>query len=202
MPSSPASLRAQPQHRLGVQLRDARLGHAEDLADLAQRQVLVVVEGDHELLALGQGARSRRRSGRAARTGRRAPGGRARRGRAACRAARPGRRWRPTTLHSSSSATIVEFEICSSASWNSSTVISSSAAISSSVGARWKPRLELHVDALDLARAGAHRARHPVERAQLVDDRAADPRDRVGLELDLAAESRSARSRRSGPPSP
>src|SRR5215217_5984496 len=45
----------QPQHRLGVQLRDAGLGHAEDFTDLAQRQVLVVVERDHELLALGQG---------------------------------------------------------------------------------------------------------------------------------------------------
>ena len=40
--------------------------------------------------------------------------------------------------------------------------------------------------ALDLARARAHRARHPVHRAQLVDDRALDPRDRVRLELDVA----------------
>ena len=54
--------RAQPQHGLRVQLRDARLGDAEDLADLAQGEVLVVVEGDHELLALGQAARSRRRA--------------------------------------------------------------------------------------------------------------------------------------------
>ena len=46
--------------------------------------------------------------------------------------------------------------------------------------------LELLVGALDLAGAGAHRARHPVQRAQLVDDRALDARDRVGLELDLA----------------
>ena len=44
----------QADHGLGVELRDARLGHAEDLADLAQGQVLVVVEGDHEPLALGQ----------------------------------------------------------------------------------------------------------------------------------------------------
>ena len=51
-----------------------------------------------------------------------------------------------------------------------------------------EPGLELHVGALDLPRAGAHRARHPVERPQLVDDRAADPRDRVGLELDLAGQ--------------
>src|SRR5215208_5726998 len=42
------------EHGLRVQLGDARLRHAEDLADLSQRQVLVVVERDHELLALGQ----------------------------------------------------------------------------------------------------------------------------------------------------
>src|SRR4051794_24670307 len=45
---------AQPQDGLRVQLGHARLGHAEDLADLAQGQVLVVVERDDELLALGQ----------------------------------------------------------------------------------------------------------------------------------------------------
>src|SRR4051812_24848522 len=50
----PLQPRLEPQHRLGVQLGDARLGDAEDLADLPQGQVLVVVEGDHELLALGQ----------------------------------------------------------------------------------------------------------------------------------------------------
>src|SRR6185312_6255836 len=43
-----AQARAQAQDGLRVQLRDARLGHAEHFADLAQRQVLVVVEGDHE----------------------------------------------------------------------------------------------------------------------------------------------------------
>src|SRR5919204_2164656 len=45
---------AQPQDRLGVQLGDPGLGDPQHLADLAQRQVLVVVEGDHQLLALGQ----------------------------------------------------------------------------------------------------------------------------------------------------
>ena len=47
--------------------------------------------------------------------------------------------WSPVasdTFHSSSSATIVEFEICSSASWKSSIETASSVAISSSVGAR------------------------------------------------------------------
>ena len=46
--------------------------------------------------------------------------------------------------------------------------------------------LELGDRPLDVARAGAHRARHPVDGAQLVDDRALDPRDRVRLELDPA----------------
>src|SRR4051794_20539999 len=46
--------RLQAQHGLRVQLRDARLGHPEHLADLAQGEVLVVVERDHELLPLGQ----------------------------------------------------------------------------------------------------------------------------------------------------
>ena len=39
---------------------------------------------------------------------------------------------------------------------------------------------------LDLPRSRANRARHPVQRAQLVDDRAADARHRERLELDLA----------------
>src|SRR3954449_594980 len=59
LPSVPQVVSLQPglqaQHGLGVQLGDARLGDAEDLPDLAEGQVLVVVEGDHELLALGQG---------------------------------------------------------------------------------------------------------------------------------------------------
>src|SRR6478672_458952 len=47
-------VRLEPKDRLRVELRDARLGDAEHLADLAQGQLLVVVEGDDELLALGQ----------------------------------------------------------------------------------------------------------------------------------------------------
>src|SRR5579875_2352338 len=47
-------LGAQAQHGLGVQLRHPRLGHAEHLADLAEGEVLVVVERDDELLTLGQ----------------------------------------------------------------------------------------------------------------------------------------------------
>ena len=69
---------------------------------------------------------------------------------------------------------------------SSSTVIPTFFAISSSVGARPELRLERRDRALDLARPRAHRARHPVHRAQLVDDRALDARDRVRLELHVA----------------
>ena len=72
-------------------------------------------------------------------------------------------------------------------SWNSSSVIPSAPAISSSVGRPVVLVLELDDRPLDLARAAAHRARHPVHRAQLVDDGALDAADRVGLELDVAA---------------
>src|SRR5581483_5831652 len=46
-------------------------------------------------------------------------------------------------------------------------------------------RLERGDRSLDVAGAGADRARDPVHRPQLVDDRALDPRDRVRLELDV-----------------
>src|SRR5205085_1974352 len=42
------------QDRLRVELGDAGLGDAEHLPNLAERQLLVVVERHHELLALGQ----------------------------------------------------------------------------------------------------------------------------------------------------
>ena len=48
--------------------------------------------------------------------------------------------------------------------------------------------LQLRVGALEFARTGAHAARNPVHRAQLVDDGALDAHDGVGLELDLARE--------------
>src|SRR4051812_9559815 len=42
------------QHGLRVELADAALGDAEHLADLLQAEVVVVVERDHDPLALGQ----------------------------------------------------------------------------------------------------------------------------------------------------
>ena len=69
---------------------------------------------------------------------------------------------------------------------SSSSVIPSFAAISSSVGARPSFASSSAI-ARSICRARERdRARHPVERAQLVDDRALDPRDRVRLELDVA----------------
>ena len=52
--AEPGQPRLQTQDRLRVQLRDTRLGDAEHFADLAQGQLLVVVERDDELLALGE----------------------------------------------------------------------------------------------------------------------------------------------------
>jgi hypothetical protein len=45
---------AQVEHGLGVDLADPGLGDAEHSADLLQGQVLVVVEREDDLLALGQ----------------------------------------------------------------------------------------------------------------------------------------------------
>src|SRR4051812_27373828 len=47
--------RTHAQYRLAVNLTNARFAHLEYLADLAQVQLLVVVEQKHEALALGQG---------------------------------------------------------------------------------------------------------------------------------------------------
>src|SRR5471030_2481724 len=45
-------VRAQAENSLGVQLRDARFRDAQHLSDFAQREVLVVVKSDYELLPL------------------------------------------------------------------------------------------------------------------------------------------------------
>jgi hypothetical protein len=117
-----------------VHLGDARLGDAEDLADLAEREVLVVVEGDDELLALGElgdglgdavlevaDVECARGVGRAG-------------------VVSISETWSPLeseTLQSSSRATMEECEMVSSESLSSSTVMPTSSAISLSVGARW-----------------------------------------------------------------
>ncbi len=45
---------AQVDHRLGVDLTDPGLGHPEHLADLLQCEVLVVIESENNLFALGK----------------------------------------------------------------------------------------------------------------------------------------------------
>lgn len=46
---------AQLQHRLGVDQAHPALGDGENLADLTEREVLEVLEGEHDLLSLGHG---------------------------------------------------------------------------------------------------------------------------------------------------
>src|SRR5919199_188060 len=176
---------AQPQHGLRVQLAHARLGDAEDLADLSERQVLVVVERHHELLALRQapdrlgdavlqvgGVHRRRRVGRVGVVERVEQADRV----AARVARRPqlverGDR-RVGDLHEE----VLEL-LDRDLQFGRHLLVGRRAL---------ELVLELGVGLLDLARAGADRARDPVQRAQLVDDRALDAGDRVGLELDLA----------------
>src|SRR3954454_5114358 len=189
LPSVPQVVSLQPrlesQHGLRVQLGDARLGDAEDLADLSEGQVLVVVERDHELLALGQGGD---RVGQAVlelggvedllRVGRVGVVQRVQQ-----RDLVAGRvRDRPQLVqrHHGRVGDLDQrlLELLDREAELARHLL---------VGRRpVQPVLELAVHALDLAGAGAHGARHPVQRAQLVDDRALDARDRVGLELDLA----------------
>jgi hypothetical protein len=168
-----------------VELRDAGLGHTEHLADLAQGELLVVVERDDELLALGQ---PRDRVGHAVLEVRgvhdRGGIGRARvldrveeRDLVAAGVADG-----PQLVQGGDGGVgdlqqrLLEL-LDGHAELEGHLVVGRSAL---------ELVLELGVGLLDLAGAGADAARHPVERAQLVDDRALDAGDRVGLELDLA----------------
>src|SRR5215208_6174339 len=178
--------RLEPQDGLGVKLRDARLGHAEHLADLAQRQVLVVVEGDDELLALGQ-ARDRIRE--AVLHFRRVH---RRRGVDRIRVldrveqrdlVAGGVRERPQLVERDHRRVADPRERLLELVERHLQLVRHLLVGRCAV----ELVLELGVRLLDLARARANRARDPVERAQLVDDRALDARHREGLELDLPA---------------
>ena len=92
----------------------------------------------------------------------------------------------PEVDQSSSSAAIDEREMSVSDSSSSSVEMPTFAGDLLVARRPAELALELPDRPLDLARPRTDRARHPVERAQLVDDRAADPGDRVGLELDVA----------------
>src|SRR3954449_5664215 len=189
LPSVPQVVSLQPgleaQHGLRVQLGDARLGDAEDLADLAEGQVLVVVEGDHELLALGQGGD---RVGEAVLE----LGGVEQ----VLRVGRVGVVQRVEERHGVAGGVrhrpqLVERDNRGVGDLHQALLelLDRDAELLGHLLVRRRPVqavLELAVRALDLARPGADGARHPVQRAQLVDDRALDAGDRVGLELDLA----------------
>src|SRR5919201_1702954 len=173
----------EPQDRLSVELRNARLGHAQHLADLAQRQLLVVVEGDDELLAFRQ-ARDRvaERLAELSLCERRLrmwpPGvlDRVDQGHlVAARRDRPELVERRDRRAGDLRHRVIELLLTQSESIGDLLVRGSAA----------KLALELDDRALDVARAGADRPRHPVHRAKLVDDRTLDPRDRVRLEFDV-----------------
>src|SRR3954454_23093498 len=190
LPSVPQVVSLQPrlesQHGLRVQVGDARLGDAEDLADLSEGQVLVVVEGDHELLALGQ---RRDRVGEAVlelggveqllRVGRVGIVERVEQGDLVAR----GVGHRPQLVERDDRGVGDLHQALLELLDRDAELLGHLLVRGRAVQAV----LELAVDALDLAGAGAHGARHPVQGAQLVDDRALDAGDRVGLELDLAA---------------
>ena len=168
-----------------MQLRDAGLGHAEHLADLAQRQLLVVVEGDDDLLALGK-ARDRLRH-RLLRL----------------RHVERGVRLRPLAVFDR----VDEGDLVAGRRRHGPQLVESRDRRARDVeealvelllvdaellgdllvgGRAVELRLELRDRALDLAGARADGTRHPVHRPQLVDDRALDPGDRVRLELHVA----------------
>src|SRR3954454_2367526 len=189
LPSVPQVVSLQPrleaQHGLRVQLGDARLGDAEDLADLPQGQVLVVVESDHELLALGQG-RDRVREAvfqlggveQLLRVRGVGVGERVEEGDLVARGVSP----RPQLVERDDRGVGDLHQALLQLLDRDAELLGHLL-----VGGRpVQAVLELAVDALDLTGAGADGARHPVQGAQLVDDRALDAGDRVGLELDLA----------------
>src|SRR4051794_38925997 len=189
LPSVPQVVSLQPglqaQHGLRVQLGDTRLGDAEDLADLPQGQVLVVVESDHELLALGQGRDRVREAvfqlGGVEQLLRVRGVGVVQRVEEGDLVAR-GVRHRPQLVERDDRGVGDLHQALLELLDRDAELLGHLL-----VGGRpVQAVLELAVDALDLTGAGAHGARHPVQRAQLVDDRALDARDRVGLELDLA----------------
>ena len=167
-----------------MQLGDARLGDAEDLADLPQGQLLVVVERHDELLAF------------------REPGDRL-----AERLVELGLLERELGVIAGDVLDRVDQRDLVAAALRRPELVErrhrgardlEQAAVELLardahlgrdllVGRRAHQRaLEVGDRPLDLTGARADRPRHPVERAELVDDRTLDPDDRVGLELDLA----------------
>ena len=167
-----------------MELRHARLGDAEHLADLPQGQLLVVVEGDDELLALrqpGDGlAEGFLQLGGAERgLGRRRIDVLDRVDQGDLVAA--GAADRPELVERcdrrAGDVGQAVLELLGGDPDVLRDLLVGRRAVQLGLESRHRP--------LDLAGTGANRARHPVERPKLVDDRALDPRDGIGLELDV-----------------
>ena len=189
------------QHRLRVQLRDARLRDADHLADLAEGELLVVVERDDELLALRQaGDRLAERLAHLGLLERELGIGFLL---VLDRVDEGDRSPLPEGDQSSSSAAIEEREISERLLSSSAVVIPTFAAISSSVGGRCScrssstiarsiSRARVRPSAVPSPASGARRSSHPrcADRIRLVLDLA------VGVEaLDRADEADSSRRR-------
>src|SRR3954469_957782 len=186
-----ARLEARPEaeHRLGVKLGNPRLGDAEDLADLPQREVLVVVERDDEALALGEGLDRVRET--VLDLGRLRLGLGVDRIRVVNRVEH--RDLAATALRVRERPQVVERQHRGVRDLEESAVELLDFHLELRghllVGGRaLELGLELGVRLLEVASASADRPRHPVEGAELVDDRALHAGDGEGLELDLAVE--------------
>ena len=173
----------QLQDGLGVDLAHPALGDAEHLADLGQGEALVVVEGEDHLLPVaepvdGAGQQLLHLLDLEGATG---PVGLVGDG-----LSEGGRLARsPPPDSTSSRATTPTKEIWLKIACSSASEIPQLLG-HLGVGRRAQQGgLELGVGLFDRPGLGPHRARHPVDRPQLVDDRALDPGDGVGLELDL-----------------
>src|SRR3954451_24462910 len=177
--------RLQAQHRFRVELRNSRFRDAEDLADLAERQVLVVVEGHDELLALGQsrdGVREAVLHLGGVHRGRRIDRVRVL-DRVEQRDLVAGRvRERPQLVESHDRAV-------RDAGERLLKLLDRHLELRGHLGVGRRAVelvLELRVRLLDLSSSRTHAAPCPVDRPQQVEDRAPDARHREGLELDLA----------------
>src|SRR5579884_226781 len=178
-------VRLETQDGLRVQLRDARLGDAEHLADLAQGELLVVVERHDELLALRQAGDGVGERLLLLGDGERALGiGRSlvldRVDQRHLVAARAGDRPELVQRRDRGARDLPQALL--------ELVLAQAELLGDLLVGRRpaQPPLELPDRPLDLAGAGPHGARHPVHRAQLVDDLALDARHGVRLELDVA----------------
>src|SRR5579884_62298 len=176
----------EPENRLRVELGDPRFGDPEHLADLPERQLLVVVERDDELLALRE---PRDRVGeRLLLLGHRE---RALRVRGALVLDRVDERHLVAATRARDGPQLVERRDRGAGDLAEALLellLADPELLGDLlVGRRSaEPGLELADRALDVARAGANGARDPVHGAQLVDDLALDASHGIRLELHVA----------------